>query len=561
MYLISLKIFEGIGEEKEIRSVFFKKGLNIIVDDSKEKEDLVSRNKSKGNNVGKTTFLRLIDICFGAKDRKYIWTDSDTNSENTKLKNYIKSNKVYAELVFNKEAKIFTLKVELFERGKKYINGEHYTEPKYWSKLNNVVFNIDSPPSFRQLIGKFIRIKQKEDANTFLKYLNSNTKNAEYRNIYNFLFQLASKDENDKTLIITQTINSLKKDKDQLIKLYSFSNINDLKERIRIISNNVNHFQEEMNKLINNNDIKQNMDNIINLKNHINDLNDKIEFLNFQQLKFESILNDEYQKNKNVNYELLQEFYHEVETSIKGIEKEFSELISFNNKVIENKINYYKERLKLVNKEIKEIIEYRNSVIDQNKNLFKVINETNFEQFEQTHVKLMEQNKQLGVLESVEKIYTSIELDLKKYEEVLNENQKKIKENDNLKDFNDYFSPLSKKVLNQNLYLSEDDNFPLKLSNVDDGFGTGYRKSITLLFDIAYVSFLNKHKLKFPRFFVHDVLETVDENNFSEIKNAVIANNSQFIFAVLNEKIKNYDFIEEEDIVLELSKDSKLFKI
>ena len=53
MFLKSLKI------EKEnilIREIFFNKGINLIVDETPAKD----RTQS-GNNVGKTTVLRLID--------------------------------------------------------------------------------------------------------------------------------------------------------------------------------------------------------------------------------------------------------------------------------------------------------------------------------------------------------------------------------------------------------------------------------------------------------------------------------------------------------------------
>jgi recombinational DNA repair ATPase RecF len=119
---------------------------------------------------------------------------------------------------------------------------------------------------------------------------------------------------------------------------------------------------------------------------------------------------------------------------------------------------------------------------------------------------------------------------------------------------------MSNQVLKQRLYISSNKPFPLKLSNVDDGLGTGFRKTITLLFDIAYVSFIKEMKLDFPKFFVHDVLETIDEQNFYKIYKFINLNESQFIFAVLNEKIIKYDFINDSDIRLKLSQEQRLFK-
>lgn len=127
--------------------------------------------------------------------------------------------------------------------------------------------------------------------------------------------------------------------------------------------------------------------------------------------------------------------------------------------------------------------------------------------------------------------------------------------------FNEYLTNYSNEIFGQRLYLTRENTFPLKLSNVDEGLGTGYRKTITLLLDIAYVSFLKELDLNYPKFFVHDVLETVDEHNLSKIVEFINENDSQFVFAMLNEKIKDYSFIDEDDRVLRLSKDDKLFKI
>ncbi len=91
--------------------------------------------------------------------------------------------------------------------------------------------------------------------------------------------------------------------------------------------------------------------------------------------------------------------------------------------------------------------------------------------------------------------------------------------------------------------------------------GTGHRKTVTLLLDIAYVSLIEDLKLDYPKFFVHDVLETIDEHNFKKIVQFINENGSQFVFAILNEKIENYAFVTESDKILQLSKESKLFKI
>ncbi|RLQ89998.1 hypothetical protein [Falsibacillus albus] len=555
MYLKRMRMNEGVGEEKEIRNVPFKAGINIIVDETGDTDN------SQGNNVGKTTFLKLIDICFGAKDKKYIWTDNDTGSETTSLKNYINDKKVYVELEIIKGTLIYSLKVELFERGKRYINGEHFTYDNYVDRLNELIFNIEKPPSFRQLIGKFIRIKQKEDTNTFLKYLHQNTTNAEYKNIYDFLFKLSSHEDSERKLKLHKEIEQIKKDISQLIKIHKFSNIDDLRERIRIVQNSVRELEQKVKSMIYVEDYEKNLERISSIKELINTINDSIASLLFKRAKITNILGKEEREEVTFDESVLLEFYKDVERSLGSISKDFNELVEFNKSIRQNKIKYYKNRLEKVDIDLEKMERARASIVRENKNIISIIEEGNFKEFENVHKQLIEQSEQLGLLSKIQDLYNDLIDQLveksEKYE-AMNGNSESF---DNLSNFNEYLTNYSNEIFGQRLYLTRENSFPLKLSNVDEGLGTGYRKTITLLLDIAYVSFLKELDLEYPKFFVHDVLETVDEHNLSKIVEFINENDSQFVFAMLNEKIKDYSFIDEDDKILRLSKDNKLFKI
>src|SRR5690554_2836077 len=67
-----------------IREIEFHKGLNLIVDETVEKD-----KKTTGNNVGKTTVLRLVDFCLGSNG-KNIYQDSEfKEQENNTIKNFL----------------------------------------------------------------------------------------------------------------------------------------------------------------------------------------------------------------------------------------------------------------------------------------------------------------------------------------------------------------------------------------------------------------------------------------------------------------------------------------
>lgn len=58
-----------------IRDIEFSSGLNLIIDNTP-----VDDSKSTGNNVGKTTVLKLIDFCLGAK-ANIIYTDTENKKD------------------------------------------------------------------------------------------------------------------------------------------------------------------------------------------------------------------------------------------------------------------------------------------------------------------------------------------------------------------------------------------------------------------------------------------------------------------------------------------------
>ena len=73
MFIKRLKIETGRGDV--IRYIKFHRGINLIVDETPGTSDRLT-----GNNVGKTTVLKLVDYCFGA-DKTIIYADSENQKE------------------------------------------------------------------------------------------------------------------------------------------------------------------------------------------------------------------------------------------------------------------------------------------------------------------------------------------------------------------------------------------------------------------------------------------------------------------------------------------------
>ena len=70
--------------EEVIREIQFnEKGLNLIIDDTPESL------RESGNSVGKSTAIKIIDLCLGARSVRELYYDSDTRSENVVVKNFL----------------------------------------------------------------------------------------------------------------------------------------------------------------------------------------------------------------------------------------------------------------------------------------------------------------------------------------------------------------------------------------------------------------------------------------------------------------------------------------
>ena len=171
-----------------IREITFnEKGLSLIVDNTPE--NIIE----SGNSVGKSTAIKIIDLCLGAKSVRELYYDSDTRSENIEVKDFLSENKVQAELILlDVNKNIYSIKRDLFPRGKKYIFDDEYNKDEFGAELKKIIFGLNEPrPTFRQLIPKFVRLENTAE-DSMIKFLPMMTSNDVYDTIYCFLFQIYS---------------------------------------------------------------------------------------------------------------------------------------------------------------------------------------------------------------------------------------------------------------------------------------------------------------------------------------------------------------------------------
>lgn len=204
MFLKTLKIENG---DTLIREIPFHTGINLIVDETHTLD-----RKESGNNVGKTTVLRLIDFCLAGKGEN-IYKDSEFKgkSNNQIVETFLKNNNIIITLILKEDLEI-TLSKEIIIRRNflsrkqkiQEINGEEYNNDEFPKKLKELIFqSSSSKPTLRQIVSKNIRDEKNRLQNT-VKVLHPTTTMEEYEALYLFWLGIPSDNSARKQKILSQ---------------------------------------------------------------------------------------------------------------------------------------------------------------------------------------------------------------------------------------------------------------------------------------------------------------------------------------------------------------------
>lgn len=368
MKILELKIKDSSGKEKK-KIKFNEKGINYIFGDIQEPEN----KKATINSLGKTLLLKFIDYIFGANE--------DSKIIKEKIKGYILEAVI---LVQNEKIKVKRI---LGNSKEITVNDEIYSLNEY-----KKIFSIS-----RSLYSKQIILSKKNNEI-------SNRDKASEDDVLSVLKLLNLKDivDNVKNIYTLQNnIKNLKKSKQNLLSLYSKSDIKEIDKEIYFIDKEVEKKEIELEKITNKiqklevSDIQKDM---------IKDYEDKSQKLKKLQIKYEKnrIENErlhnfiEDSNKVDISTEHILKIYRKTEQEIPNmIKKKLEEVEKFHQKVYEERKEFLGNRIKKINNE--------------NKSLEIKIEE------------ILKTIDKIGFLISQNKIYQeSIEL-LKKYNDDLNE--------------------------------------------------------------------------------------------------------------------------------------------
>ncbi len=554
--------------EVVIREITFnEKGLSLIVDNTPE--DIIQ----SGNSVGKSTAIKIIDLCLGARSVRELYYDFDTRSENIEVKDFLSENKVQAELILlDKNKNIYSIRRDLFPHGKKYIFDDEYNKDEFGTELKKIIFGLSEPrPTFRQLIPKFVRLENTAE-DSMIKFLPMMTSNDAYDAIYCFLYQIYSdKLVNQKSEILEKLL-ECQKTVQALEKSKSITSLNLLKQSLEIINSDLKDLYDKRQKLSYMDIYRDELDTKRKLTLRINDLQEKMELLEFEIDNIEKSILKLSEEKRDIDFDTLSAIYNEAKSYIPELHKSFEDMVKFHNVMIQNRIDFIQQQLESkhdllerYSQQLGKLLEEKEKVtIDVlDEGLLDELNMLN-KKIEGLSLKKGEIQQSIYLIEEQEQIRQNLNKELLAVEKQMEDEgiEEKVKR------FNQIFSDYCDKLYGEKYLLAYNDNwkeekkFPVSIASLGGKIGTGKKKAVIVAYDLAYMQYSIEVGMKVPQFVIHDKMENTHINQIKTIFEICNRIEGQYIIPILRERIDKVDqqYIESSK-VLELSSSDKFFRI
>jgi len=553
-----------------IREINFHKGLNFIVDETPEME-----TQQTGNNVGKTTVLRLVDYCLGSSG-KSIYQDTEFQKQpKTIIESFLKNkdNNALISITLSEDlSKEDAIEIKISRNFLPYnkkiqkINDTNFPNDKEFDlELKKHIFNSDTEkPTFRQIISKNIR-DEKDKKEKIVKTLGSFGTSEQYEALYLFWLGIEFSNLDEK-----QHLLEIKRSEERLQKhLTKTSNLPLIEQALADTNAKIEELNNKKGTFNINDKYSEELDALNHTKYELNKLSSELGKLEMRKELIIESKDDLEKEVSQVDSSQIRLLYEKAKALIPTIQVSFEDTLNFHNDLISEKLKFITKELpdlqKYISKINSDIFNLRakekklteslrkKGVADELEEIVKELN-TQYERkgkLEQQKSMWEESNKQLQLITN----------DLKTINDSIDTKDDLIKSR--ITEFNKYFTAMSVKLYGESYYLYSEKNakgYELNIDNIEGNPSTGKKKGQISAFDFAYIQFADSLGIKCLHFIMHDQLENIHDNQLNTVFEVANTSNCQYIVPILRDKIpSNVDVNTFE--VLSLSQDDKLFRI
>lgn len=568
MFIKSLTITSGA---KVIREIKFHKGLNLIVDESE--------HQITGNSVGKTTVLKLVDFCLGA-DKKNIYVDPETKRDEYKLvKDFLIENKVLITLTLtsdldNHEANEIVIERNILssvKEGIRRINGQQILAENFEMELGKTLFpdHLEDKPSFRQIISHNIRYKD-ENINNTLKTLDKYTSDAEYETLYLFLFGCEFTNGNSKQEILIK----LKQEDTYKNRLEKNQTKTAYETALSLINNDIEELNKKKSSFNLNENFEKDLDKLNQVKYEVNKLSSSIGKLNIRKNLIKETEAELKSSKSDIDLRQLEIIYEQATTKVKTIQKSFSDLVSFHNTMIEEKVKYITKELPALEESLAENNNFLKRLLEEEKKVASAISKSDsFEELEKVIVELTEKHRKKGEFENIIQQLNEVDSNIKEFNKQLSEIDNELFSDSfekvvktQLNKFNKHFASISSELYGEQYAIKPDiitnkkGQRLYKFSSFNANMSSGKKQGEISCFDMAYTLFADDENIPCLHFLLNDKKELMDDKQLVKISDFVNRNDIQFVASILKDKLPE-EINKEEYFVVKLSQNDKLFRI
>lgn len=569
MFIGSVKLRNSINGQV-MREVVFHKGANLIVD---------AYESDRHNKVGKTTFLKLVDVLLGANGKDRLYKDDETNSVNEELRDIIKEKRVVGEMTLvnsfeRPSSQNVELKVELFPRGKYFFEGEKVSAKRYRELLGETLFVVNSnKPTFRQLIKSFVRISLSGDDYSFLRTLTS-ASIADYRAVYNYLFDISDSELDARLAELNRELNKFKESAKQYRRLAGIEDEEQLVQVGVALERECQRVESRLGDLFDADEFKANRETIEEARSQYARLCSDLAEIEFRmERNAECIERARKEIARQADLSLSRSFYDEVRSLIPSVNKTFEDMVEFNRALCKNEITYFQEVGAELESERVGIQAKLTAFSVENSRFLSLLDGEAMNEYEALLGECMRLRQEMGrntevlsTLQGYDGRIKTLESQIASLSDGGEERESSISSHqDRMNSFNNYFTPMANAVNGERpilTYSTATDKFPVAITDLN-GSSTGTRKSLLAVYDLSYQEFAIANKIEAPRFVVQDVVENVEGEDLKKIVDIANSINCQFIVAVLKEKLDSSRIPQDAQdsmCILELSKRDRLFQ-